>query len=233
MYRAIVLLAALACRAPAPPTPAAVPAPPPVELELAAPWQVVEQDETQVVLRHGDTPDGVRLNLTRTAAGRWPGIAPIVAGRTWEIREGDRIRPAFTAPLADRPPSRVVVSSQGPDLLIRYEGVPLAGLVDHPDAPTDPVLTWVRLRPRPGSLRIVLQGLHVVSLPAPVAVDERGDGRTLTTPWGRLEVDDAAPAARSVAGPTSWWLDTTPSADALAPYPRTGLTWWPARPVSP
>jgi len=235
MTRAIPLLALLLAACPPPPTASSPPAPPPEpRLELDATWTIVEQDATQIVLRYREGPHGVRVNLARTADGRQPGIAPIVNGRTMELRDADAIRPAFLPPLADRPPDEVVIEVQGPDLLIRLAGLPLAGLIEDPAAPPDPVLTWVRVRPRPGSIRFIVHGLAVWTLPAGTAVEELGDRRVLHTSWGRFEVDGAAPVTRGLAGPEGWWLDLTPSAAARQPYPRFGITWTPpARPISP
>lgn len=204
---------------------------PTLDLDLTEDWHVVEQDPSQIVLRHRDGADGVRINLAPTAQGRWPGVAPILAGETWELRERDRIRPIWAVPFADRAPARVSVSVQGPDLLVRFEGPPLTELVAHPNAPSDPVLSWVRLRPRPGSWRIVLQGLHVWTVPSQgLQVREAGDRRSMSTAWGEFVIDEPVPVSVSASDRRSAWIDTSPAAASLDPYPRVGLTWTPTGP---
>lgn len=98
-------------------------------------------------------------------------------------------------------------------------------LTDHPDAPDDPVLSWVRLRQRGDSWRIALRGLHRWNLPGPVRSEQRGDSRTLHTPQGRFEYSSDAPVSHSLATPDGWLRDTRPSLAAAQPYPRTGITW--------
>lgn len=206
------------------------PAPPEPELELGPDWSIVQQDATGIVLRHRGGNDGVRVTLAPGPDGRTPGVAPVIDGRTWEIREGGRVRPAFAPAHADRAVAAAAIQAQGPDLLIRLSGPPLDELIEHPLAPKDPVLSWVRLRPRAGSWRIVLQGLHTIRLAGPASVEERGRERQVDGPWGSFVLHDTPPVAIGASEPGAWWLDTTPSAHATEPYPRLSLTWTPLSP---
>jgi len=229
-FIAVALACAACTTGPPDPQPQRAPASPELKLELGSDWSIVEQDRAHVILRHRDGNDGVRVTLAPSADGRLPGVSPILGGRTWEYREADRVRPAFAPPHADRPVAAAAIQAQGPDLLIRLSGPPLTALVDHPLAPEDPVLTWIRLRPRPGSWRIALQGLHVVTLAGPVTLRETGRQRMAISPWGVFTLHDSPPASQGGSSPTVWWLDTTPSAHATQPYPRISLTWTPLIP---
>lgn len=202
----------------------------PPAVSLSDDWQIVEQSDHHLVLRYKTSNEGVRINLAVDDRGRQPGVALVLNGRTWEVQDADLLHPAWGLPYLDRPPSQIDIISQGPDLLIELRGPPLSTLVEHPEAPDDPVLSRLRIRPRPQSWRVITQGLHVWSLPArELQIEHLGDRRIIRSQWGTLTLEGAPARARSVGSPDRLWIDTTPSAEAFDPYPRIGLTV----PVSP
>lgn len=205
----------------------AVAAPPIPEVSLGPDWSIVEESREELVLRHRRSADGLRIVLAPTDAGRWVGVAPIRDGRTLEHVVADAIVPVFAWPLA-APLSSVKVEAQGPDLLVRLEGPPLSAQSLHPDAPDDPVISWVRVRPRGDTWRIALRGVHRIHLPPLQDSAHHGSDRVLLTAWGSFRIDTDAPAVRGHSGPRGYAWDSTPSIDLAAPYPRTGITWTPS-----
>ena len=221
-------LAVVACGAPpaAPErqAPAVVP-----QVQLGGDWVITEEDSSEVVIRWRDTADGVRVNLGGSERG--VGVSPIVDGRTAELRGPDGVVPLIAPSFT--PLSAVFIEVQGPDLLVRLEGPPLSDLTDHPDAPADPALAWVRLRPRGETWRIALRGMLTWTLPAEGSgVEERGAHRTITSSWGPWQLRGQPPLWRSARTTRSWTYDTAPSLAVQQPYPQVGLTWTPF-PVSP
>lgn len=205
--------------------------PPVPTVQLAGDWVIIEEDPSSIVVRWRDTADGVRINVARGDAGRTVGVAPIVGGRTAELRQGGHVVPLVTPSFASL--SAVTIEVQGPDLLVRMEGPPLASLTDHPDAPDDPALAWVRLRPRGETWRIALRGMLALTLPADeLVVNERVRDRTVRSAWGDFVQRGGAPLSRSVLAGGVWVYDTAPSLTIQQPYPQLGLTWTPAA-VSP
>jgi hypothetical protein len=195
-------------------------------VQLGGDWVIIEEDPTQLVVRWRDSGDGVRINLTRTATGREVGVAPIVGGRTAEVDLADRIvpmvRPSFSGLTA------VYVEVQGPDLLVRLEGPPLSTLSDHPEAPRDPAIAWVRARPRGKTWRLALRGLLTLTVPAEgVVVHERVEDRILETRWGALELRSDTRDWSGARASATWTLDTGPSLSVHQPYPQLGITWTP------
>lgn len=190
-------------------------------LEIGAPWSVAHQADDAVALRFADTPHGVWI--ARGGDGP-PGVSPIVDGR----RVGAPLV-AIAAP--DAPLAALTVRTEGHDAVIRFSGPPLSTLTAVGGAPEDPVLTWVRVRPRDGSWRVVLDGLGTVALPAEV-VAPGGDALVrVDGPEGAFALTTTAPAWRSSWDGATFRLDPGPSLHRREPYPRTALTWWPR--VSP
>ena len=227
--RSAFLVALVGCGAPA----IEAPAPPPVvpQVQLGGDWVIIEEDTSQVIVRWRDTADGVRINLAPGDAGRRIGVAPIVSGRTAALRLGDDMVPMVTPSFA--PLTALHLEVQGPDLLVRMEGPPLATLTDHPAAPTDPALAWVRLRPRGETWRLALRGQLTVATPGEgVTVAERASDRIIETAWGPLEMRSTAPAWTGTHTAAAWTYDTGPSLRAHQPYPQVGITWTPTL-VSP
>lgn len=202
-------------------------APPIPTVALGGDWVVVEESPREIVLRHGRTADGARITLAETEEGHRVGVAPIVDGRTLAVDDATHSAPAFGWPLPEHPLTAVTIEVQGPDLLVRMEGPPIARVTDHPDAPQDPVISWVRLRPRGDTWRIALRGVHRVSLPPGTASVNHASRRTLDTTWGQLEIVTDAPAIGGHVGTFGTVWDTRPSIDLAQPYPRTGITLTP------
>jgi hypothetical protein len=207
----IALLGVLACDEPEI-------APIPVTLEVEDPWVLVSQDASEVAIRFGETGDGVRI---WTASG----TSPVHAGRTLD-------GPLIAWPYPDRL-DRVEVRVQGIDLVVRAYGPPIHSVTGRDDAPDDPILTWVRYRPRGEDWRVVVDGLGVITLPAPIGpitASEGGFTWSLQASDARFALDTNAPAWSSRIAAGAWVLDLGPSLAVQQPYPRTGLTWTPLSP---
>ncbi|TNE90252.1 MAG: hypothetical protein EP330_08790 [Deltaproteobacteria bacterium] len=194
---------------------AAVSAPPAVSVELEAPWSVGHDGGSHLNLRYGDSAEGVRVQLEPSED--WPiGVSPIQGGRPMRAHGALMVAPPL-------PPARVEIRSEGPDLLVRLFGPPLNALTDREDAPEDPTLTWVRLRPRGSSWRIVLDGVGQVAVEGSTC---HWTGRA----WKigeHTELQTAALAWRSWIDADAWFLDVTPAVELADPYPRTAWTWTP------
>jgi hypothetical protein len=187
-------------------------------MALEAPWVMAHRDEDHINFRYGDSSEGVRVQLQSTET--WQvGVTPIHGGRPYQ-RAG---MPMVSPPV---PPLRVAAEAQGPDLVIRLYGPPLQTLTSHPEAPEDPVITWVRLRPRGESWRIVLDGVGSIVL-------EGGQVTWTGTDWHvarQTPVRTSAKAWRSALEDGWWFLDVAPAVQLADPYPRTAWTWTPAAP---
>jgi hypothetical protein len=197
---------------------------PTVELDLSAPWVVAAQTDTAVTLRLGDTAEGLWIGLAHSD-GRIPGVSPVWRGRTLRTGEGDSSWPMVAPAWPDLPLTRVVIETRGPDLVVRMFGPPLTDVTTHPDAPEDPVHTWVRVRPRTKDWRLVVTGMATITVPAH-RVALAANGTVADGEWGALAWHTDAPATWSS------WLDgvltvgTGPSVHLAQPYPRTSATWF-------
>lgn len=213
---AILLLAPLGCQQPnaQPPLWRAMP-----DVQVQAPWHVVQQDNDVVALRFEDTAHGVRVFLGPTDRFAQAGASPVVNGQTVG-------HPMLGVPPAIGPAESVTVRSEGYDLLVRFASQPLNTLSHDPLAPADPALTWLRLRPRNGSWRIVMDGLGTLSLPADAAHPSSA-GVALRGSSGSMDVQTDAPEVTTSWADGVWHLSTLPSVHARAPYPRTAFTWNP------
>lgn len=200
---------------------------PELDIQLGPDWAIVDETPTELRLRHKTSADGVLIVHTPTPGGRQVGVAPIRDGRTLELTLNGQQMPAFAWPYPDQPPSTIRLEGQGPDLLVRLEGPPLSELSSHPSAPADPVLSWVRLRPRGATWRIALRGVHRWILPSPTTSTHEGRSRILDSPWGRFDVYSEAVAHRGHTSAQARVWDTSPCVGATSPYPQTGITWTP------
>ena len=90
-------------------------------------------------------------------------MSPIRAGRTLRPDGHPLVAPPWR-------PERAEIVSEGLDVVVRLYGPALNEVTSHPEAPDDPVHTWVRVRPRDTGWRVVVTGLATLSLPAPTRV---------------------------------------------------------------
>jgi hypothetical protein len=161
--------------------------------------------------------------LARGGDGRGVGVTPVSGGRAWELRRpGGNITPTFAPPWPNL--TAAWVESQGPDLLVRLEGPPIKSWSDHPQAPSDPLLSWVRLRIRSdGTWRIVLRGLHDVALPSGEWV-ESGDEGTLRTSMGAFFLRGKVPGVRTALTADAWLWTSIGALHVQEPYPQMSFT---------
>ena len=215
-HAAMLLLVPLGCHEPDRQRPSwrAIP-----EIDVEAPWQVVQQDDDVIALRFEDTAHGVRIFLGPTERWSEAGASPVVDGKTVG-------RPMLGVPLGVGPAQTVTVTSEGHDLLVRFASQPLNEVSRDPLAPDDPALTWLRLRPRNGSWRMVMDGLGTLNLPAH-SVRPSTAGVKLRGVDGTMDVQTDAPEFTTSWADSVWALSTLPSLEARAPYPRTAFTWTP------
>lgn len=200
-----------------------VPEPLPVAagVDLVPPWHVETRSAAAIVVRIGETADGVRIQLAPDERNRAAGVSPILGGRTLELEAEGRLVPLVEFPSPAL--SKVDVSVDGVDLVVRVEGPPLSALTV--DGSADPVLTWVRLRPRGDSWRVVVDGLSTLHLPADTSPAITADGAlSMTSGWGPISFDSNAPGSTSGADREHWWWTNRPSLALHQPYPRTALT---------
>ncbi len=219
---AILLLAPLGCHEPDT-QPASWRATPDVDVQ--APWQVVQQDDDVIALRFDDTAHGVRVFLGPSDRWSQAGASPVVDGQTVG-------HPMLGVPLAIGPTQTVTVRSEGHDLLVRFASQPLQTLTTDPLAPPDPALTWMRMRPRNGSWRMVMDGLGTLNLPT-TSAHPSSAGTKLSGAFGTMDVETDAPEVQTFWADGVWQLSTLPSLEARAPYPRTAFTWAPDGTTSP
>lgn len=176
----------------------------------------------------GDSADGARVQFAPGARGRERGVSPIAGGKTLEVADGAALVPMIGFPYPDRGLTSVAITSDGPDLLIRVAGPPLADVTAAADAPTDPVLTWIRLRPRGPSWRIAIDGIATLSLPGTTEGHAAADGTiTLYGPFGTAAFASNAKATRSATGGARWTWTDEPAIEVHDPYPHTALTLTP------
>jgi hypothetical protein len=225
----MIALLVLGCAPAPPPPPPIAPAAVTPKVALAAPWKLDRQDPDAVVARLGDGADGVRIQLARDERGRIPGVTVIHGGRTLELEDGTDRWPLVATGWADHTVSDAVIEVDGVDLFVRLGGPALKTLTALPEAPDDPAIAWIRVRPRGQDWRLIVTGLVTVSLPGDgLAAHGDDDGEiAMSTAWGTVTLGTDAPRHRSKAGPR-WWFDTFPALDAHAPYPKTTITWKPA-----
>jgi hypothetical protein len=188
-------------------------------VNVQAPWQVVQQDDDVIALRFDDTPHGVRVFLGPSDRWSQAGASPVVDGKTVG-------HPMLGVPQAIGPAQTVTIRSEGHDLLVRFASQSLQTVSTDPLAPSDPALTWLRLRPRNGSWRMVMDGLGTLNLPAD-SVRPSSAGNSLSGPSGTLDVQTNAPAFDTYWADGVWQLTTVPSLKTRTPYPRTAFTWAP------
>lgn len=164
--------------------------------------------------------------------GKVPGVSIVYDGKTLGIDDGARHWPTAAVGFPDHPITDARVETDGPDLVVRLEGPALSEVTDHPAAPKDPVLTWVRIRPRPtAGWRVVVDGMATLSLPAGPVQPTSDETITLRTEhWGQFELVPGGRATRSEMNARRWSWSTTPSLERIDPYPRTRLTWHPPEP---
>ncbi len=194
-------------------------------MTLSAPWRLVSQDATSVVLRVGDGADGARIQLARDERGRLPGVTPIAKGDALDVQDGSDRWPLIAVAFPDRPLTSVDITTEGADLLVHIAGPALTSVVDDPQAPDDPVLTWVRLRPRGDSWRVVVDGIATVSLPGGARGSASSTGTIGLVAGGRaIDFHTGAPSYASSDDRVRWQFADQASLAAKAPYPRTTLT---------
>jgi hypothetical protein len=194
---------------------------------------VAWQDDAAVMVQLGDSADGVRVDLA--SRERIAGVSPIDRGRPWELRADDgRSWPLVAVGHPEAPLSSAEIVSQGPDLVVRLAGPALSSLTDNPHAPSDPALTWVRLRQRGHDWRIVVDGLATLSIPVerPNPV-RRDDGEIeVAGVTGILRLGNGVSRWSSTWEPDSgrWTFSTDPALAAVEPYGRIHVTWTPTPP---
>lgn len=196
-------------------------------LEPGSMWSVVEEDASFATFRYGSTAHGVRVGFPSPQCQACiAGVSPIADGTTRSIQRNTNDIPMFSWPASADPVRDVRVIAQGPDLLVQFAGAPLNEMSTHPQAPGDPVLSWVRLRPRDDSWRMILTGVHRWSLPE-TAHAHRGDGREVLSAWGSFTYSTEADRVQCSKSGDIWVWDTLSSVHTVRPYPKTGITWVP------
>jgi hypothetical protein len=221
------LVVLIACSEPPEAVPPAVPVP---GLAVEAPWRVEKQTADAIVLRYGDTGDGVRLTMAPGDRRRIPGVTPIVGGSTLEVHEEGALWPMVALPWPDQALSDVKVEVEGLDLIVKLAGPPFSDVTDLPSATKDPALTWVRVRRRDADWRIVVTGLATLSLPGDTVAEPAPDGTIrVSSAWGTLAFETASPGHAGAVDETRWWWTNRPSLEVAAPYEKTAFTFTPSR----
>lgn len=195
------------------------------DVRVEEPWHSIQEDGDVLALRFDDTPHGVRVFLGPSDRWAHAGVSPVVNGETIGT-------PMLAVPTGIGPAETVTVRSEGHDVLVRFASQPLNSVTTDPLAPADPTLTWIRLRPRNGSWRIVMDGLGTLNLPAE-SIHSGTAGTQLRGPAGTFDVGTDAPQFTTAWSPGHWQLSTQDSIHDRAPYPRTAFTWAPDADASP
>jgi hypothetical protein len=201
-------------------------------VQMTAPWKVEWQDPDALAVRLGDSANGVRIQLAADATGRVPGVSPIDRGKTLEVAADGHRWPLVAIGYPEARLQTVAVEVDGPDLVVRFAGPPLDAVTTHPQAPKDPVLTWVRLRPRGETWRIAVTGLATLAIAANGATaGDLGDA-VIAGDWGTFRLSTDAPRFGSRFADGGLFFDTRPALEREQPYPKTSLTWTPIPPAA-
>jgi hypothetical protein len=169
-------------------------------------WVATEAGVDRIGIRH-DNGDGVVVRFSTA-----PEVTLIKGGRPTGVR--------FTPPTNDL--TAITIKTEGPDLLVRLSGQPLNTLTDHPEAPHDPTLTWLRVRPRSSGWRIILDGLGTLHLPEG-PVTPLSEGFRLSADGNHYDITIDAKAHTSWVE-DGWHLSTTPAVHQADAYPRLSLS---------
>ena len=191
---------------------------PVVTTKVGTRWKLVHERADGVAVRLGDTAHGIRIDLRPQG-----GVTPIAGGRSPERILGSAL---LELPYPPEQVQSLSVEEQGIDLVIRIAGPPLNTMTTDPAAPSDPVLTWIRVRDRGDTWRFAVEGIALWHLPSPIAVQhaDRAGVIVSTEGWGSWLLTTNAAASRSSSADV-WTFDPRPSIDAREPYPITSATW--------
>ena len=214
----LVALMPFGCQPASEPTLAVGGSVPTITTQVGQRWKLVHERADGVAVRLGDTAHGIRVDLTPNG-----GVTPIAGGRSPERILGSSL---LELPYPPELVRSVSVEEDGIDLVIRIAGPPISSMTSDSSAPSDPVLTWIRVRDRGDTWRFAVEGMAIWHLPSPVAVQhaDRAGVIVSTEGWGSWHVTSNAPVARS-ASTDVWSFDPRPSIDAREPYPITTATW--------
>lgn len=169
---------------------------------------MINDASSDISLHHTQSEDGVIVDYS----GEDVGLSLVLNGK--------RTPMTLISP-PDSHLSRLAIKSDGPDLIVRFYGPPIAEITDHPEAPVDPVLTWLRLRHRPNGWRVILDGLFDLNLPANSSVKPTSGGVELRAPFGTIDYSTEAAATSSSHDSSSLRFSTTPAVDEADAYPRS------------
>jgi len=194
------------------------------QVDVAAPWRVVGERDGELRLQLGGSPRGAVVRWGAAARGA-PGVAVIERGL--ELPGHNAPLVAFGFP--DAPLSELRIMTQAQDLVVRATGPTLSSVSADPLADDRPMVTMIRLRPRPDDWRVVVDGLTTWTFPSPTGpVREVAAGWRLDTPEGvfELELEDTT-WQRSQLTEQAWTLSDRGALEHREPYPRSALTWTP------
>lgn len=218
---AVAMITLGGCGTEAPPP--ILPLPPVPTVDVSAPWRVDRTEEGAVVLRVGDSPDGARVQFAVDARGRQPGVTLIAGGRTLEVDDQGALWPLIGVPYPDRALASVAITSDGPDLVVRIAGPAIRAVTGSGADPDDPVLTWIRVRPRGTSWRAGVDGLFTLTLPPGAEGAADNDGSiALRTGFGAVSFATTAKESASASG-GRWSWTNVPALAAFDPYPHATI----------
>ena len=175
-------------------------------ISLDKTWVKTEAGANSIGVRH-DNGDGVVVRLTQT-----PEILLVQGGRPTGVR--------FTPTSNEL--TAITIKQDGPDLLVRLAGPPINTITDHKEAPEDPALTWLRIRPRSTGWRVILDGLGTLHLPEG-PVSPRSEGFRLSANGTHYDITTDAKANQSWVE-DGWHFSTTPAVHQADAYPRLSLS---------
>ena len=198
------------------------------EFRIAHPWTSEEVSEGKWALYFGNQRQTfITLNRNPTD---W-GIALTHENREMKVQRAEKSLNLFQPSFSMDQTQRLIVETQGIDLIIRFDGPPIRDWLNDDTAPVDPVLSWSRIRFRGQGVRFVFIGLFQWTLPAsdegPRPVPEKNGGVQFSHGFGTWRFETTASTISGNTDHAIWTMDTAPTLQQKQPYSESTIDWNP------
>lgn len=194
---------------------------------ISAPWSMTQTTEHEWIFRNDTHPASLVLRSQDGALG----LTLVHQNRAFHTTLSGKTIPLLAPPFKEAEMTLFHVESQGIDLVIRLEGPSLQEWTGVKTAPTDPLLSWTRVRVRQDRWRFMMNGVQRLTLPAnhegPHPIPDPQGGISFDHGFGHWTYKTEAVAIRGQKTSSVWYMDTSPSVHWFKPYPKTILEWTP------